>query len=44
MNRTSNMPKSFLRYELDKGQYSDVETSFTQSSFPNILSKLQKYK
>ena len=29
------MPKSVLRYELDKGQYFDPETSYTQSCFPN---------
>ena len=29
------MPKSVLRYDLDKGQYFDLETSSTQSCFPN---------
>ena len=29
------MPKSVLCYELDKDQYFDLETSFTQSCFPN---------
>ena len=31
----NSMPKSVLCYELDKGQYFDPETSFTQSCFPN---------
>ena len=35
MNKTSSMPKSILRYELDKGQYFDLETTFTQSCFSN---------
>ena len=34
MNRMSSVAKSVLRYVLDKGQYFDLETSFTQSSFP----------
>ena len=34
LNRASIMPKSVLRYELDKGQYFGLETSFTQSCFP----------
>ena len=29
------MPKSVLRYELDKSQYLVLETSFNQSFFPN---------
>ena len=29
------MPKSVLRYDMGKGQYFDLETSFTQFSFPN---------
>ena len=33
MNRTSSVPKSVLRYVLDKGQYFYLETSFTQSCF-----------
>ena len=28
MNRTFSVPKSVLRYVLDKGQYFDPETSF----------------
>ena len=36
MNRTSSAPKSVLRYVLDKGQYFNLETSFTQSCSPNI--------
>ena len=35
MNRTSSNPKSVLGYVLDKGQYFHLETSFTQSCFPN---------
>ena len=34
-NRTCNMPKSVFPYVLDKGQYFDPETSFTQSCFQN---------
>ena len=36
------MPKSVLPYELDKGQYFDPETSFTQSCFPNKKKKRKK--
>ena len=35
MNRTSRVPKSVLRYVLDKGPYFDLETVFIQSCFPN---------
>ena len=35
IKKTSSLPKSVLRYVLDKGQYFDLETSFTQSCFPN---------
>ena len=34
LNRTFGMPKSVLIYVLDKGQYFDLETVFTQSCFP----------
>ena len=33
MHRTSSVPKSVLCFELDKGQYFDLETSSTQSCF-----------
>ena len=29
INRTSSVPKSVLHYELDKGQYFNLETSIT---------------
>ena len=42
MNRTSRVPKSVLRYVLDKSQYFNLESVFTQSCFPTIQS-LQRY-
>ena len=44
MNSTSSVPKSVLRYELDKG-YFNPETSFTQLCFPNEKTdeELNKY-
>ena len=38
MNRTSSVPKSVLRYILDKGQYFDLETPL-----PNLVSQKKSY-